>query len=950
MEENTKYVLLGVGVLLLIMVLFAFQGTGTTATQTGAFLMGDSTRYIAPEDNVQASLTGGTTTGSTIINNIFDTNGGTASSGLSFVSATDTNAGYLLGKLVAGTNISFTQQNLGGDEVLEINVDSLTAESDPYFFANVSDIVFDGNNVSRLTNDSNYQTLSNVQAMFQPLGNYLIPDSDIVYDGNDVSRLVNDANYQSYDNILDFGFLTSVGVESDPVFVAQIPNIVFDGNDVSRLVNDANYLSGQDAFAYFQVIGDYLSSIPSYVIMDTNNASRLTNDLNWQSYADVQNLVAGATFTLPAGLVYDTNSVSILNNDVNYQTFTNVSDLISSATFTLPAGLVWDSNGVSILTNDSNYQTYTNIGDFNYITGTDAYANFQIQGTYLTSFTESDPVFVANVSDIVFDGNNVSRLVNDANYLSGQNAYSYFQVIGDYLSELDANALYYNRTDFNYLTFLTTDDDSAYQLKADLNTDVNNFINTRGFLTSYTDSNVFTRCGDTNQFLLGSGVCIDYDFPATYRPTSVIESGSGSIVDSNIYLIQYYDGLGMEFVEGSGTDPLTIDINFTGVGEFDELVIREYYLGSSSHHVLVELYEPSDNSWEEYYSFVGQAGYNIISVPVNDYLQHLDGGVVQLRLRHIENGITSHRLYIDSALLTFKESSGASSNLDGFAKYSFGYNNFDGNGNFTTSGNVTATNLYGNYLHDHNLLYYKITDFNYLTFLTSINGLNISDLVNDSNYQTDEDVLSFISDFVTAGDLSTYALAVDVNSWGDARYQPLGSYLTAESDPVFVANVSDIVFDGNNVSRLVNDAGYMTKAQSDGNYQPKGAYLLADASIVYDTNGVSRLVNDAGYMTKAQSDGNYWALTTNLITVAQADANYWAKTNEFITKAQADGNYATITDSNNQFFKKTGGNVTGSVVASVDLNGSNVHADNNVTIGTNGYITISGSTMIIGMN
>ena len=80
-----------------------------------------------------------------------------------------------------------------------------------------------------------------------------------------------------------------------------------------------------------------------------------------------------------------------------------------------------------------------------------------------------------------------------------------------------------------------------------------------------------------------------------------------------------------------------------------------------------------------------------IEVPVYDSTSHISGGLVQVRYHHIENGISSHRLYIDVAWLIDGNMIGASTNLDGYAKYNSGYNNYVGYGNTTTS-NLNVTN------------------------------------------------------------------------------------------------------------------------------------------------------------------------------------------------------------------------------------------------------------------
>jgi hypothetical protein len=278
--------------------------------------------------------------------------------------------------------------------------------------------------------------------------------------------------------------------------------------------------------------------------------------------------------------------------------------------------------------------------------------------------------------------------------------------------------------------------------------------------SSGNDTNTFTKCGDTNQFVLGTGECIDYTPSTTYYPSTVDESGSGSITDSNIELIKYYDDLNMVFVEGNGANPLSADINFLGVTSFSQLALREYYLGSSSHVIKIQLWDYGNSSWEDYFEFVGQSGYTIIAVPVFDSTAHINGGLVQLRMLHVQNGISNHELYLDYAWLINGQNIGSSTNLIGFAKYNFGLNNFDGNGNFWTSGNVTATNLIGNGSGITGIPTQTSIDTNLLSYITIAQA--------DTNYQVKELRSETVADqntaSLTAVNISGLSLSLQANS------------------------------------------------------------------------------------------------------------------------------------------------------------------------------------------
>jgi hypothetical protein len=181
----------------------------------------------------------------------------------------------------------------------------------------------------------------------------------------------------------------------------------------------------------------------------------------------------------------------------------------------------------------------------------------------------------------------------------------------------------------------------------------------------------------------------------TYYPnTSAVTGGTGVGLLNDTF---YYDGISYNITEGNGANPLTIYINYTNVTTFSQWILREYYIGSSSHNIQFQIYDYPSSSWESYYGITGQTGFTWITVPIFDSTDHIGTGVnngkVQTRLIHIENGITSHKLIIDVDWLVSGNNIGASTNLDGYAKYQFGYNNFNGNGDFNTSGNLFSNKL-----------------------------------------------------------------------------------------------------------------------------------------------------------------------------------------------------------------------------------------------------------------
>ena len=184
----------------------------------------------------------------------------------------------------------------------------------------------------------------------------------------------------------------------------------------------------------------------------------------------------------------------------------------------------------------------------------------------------------------------------------------------------------------------------------------------------------------------------------TYKPYDA-NTGAGTPTVDDANLLKEYDNDPYIVTEAGGAAPV-IDVNiyFADVEDISQIITRVYYEGSASHHILVQLWDWDGSAWEDYWDFVGQSGYTVITIPVFDAEDHIgtggDANEVRLRFHHVQSGIASHTLSIDFAWLQAGEFIGASTDLSGYARYEFGYNDFNGVGDFTTTGDVNAATVY----------------------------------------------------------------------------------------------------------------------------------------------------------------------------------------------------------------------------------------------------------------
>jgi len=138
-------------------------------------------------------------------------------------------------------------------------------------------------------------------------------------------------------------------------------------------------------------------------------------------------------------------------------------------------------------------------------------------------------------------------------------------------------------------------------------------------------------------------------FPVTNTTTA------GTYLQGNISSISgLNDGLNYSIQEAMGAAPvLTFNVNFTDVDDFDFVVLNAEYMGSTSHQLELEIYEPEDDDWEgEYQTITTNTKLVYYLIPVGDAEEHIDDdGTVQVRIRHIQNGISSHWLAVDYLVL-----------------------------------------------------------------------------------------------------------------------------------------------------------------------------------------------------------------------------------------------------------------------------------------------------------
>jgi len=215
---------------------------------------------------------------------------------------------------------------------------------------------------------------------------------------------------------------------------------------------------------------------------------------------------------------------------------------------------------------------------------------------------------------------------------------------------------YYNITNASWITAKNFSASEYYIGNGSLLTDIDAGNTTEEIRTAVdADTNASTECS-AGEFLDGGGPCRSINETIDNRTASVTYNATnvttryGTWTDGDLASVQTpEDALSWNVTEGTGAYPvLTIDINFTGVTDFDTVIGRIWYVGGAGHAITLQIWRTDIDEWENYEDYTDMTGFVNIHVPVYDPVDHIDAANnVSIRFDHADTGLPTHAFYID---------------------------------------------------------------------------------------------------------------------------------------------------------------------------------------------------------------------------------------------------------------------------------------------------------------
>ena len=218
------------------------------------------------------------------------------------------------------------------------------------------------------------------------------------------------------------------------------------------------------------------------------------------------------------------------------------------------------------------------------------------------------------------------------------------------------------------MVFKTISSAGADDIVADTITDTLNIAAGDGHLviTTNAGTDTLTLTVVTNIELLPTEVKFgsttqEYDITGNTYITSVTDGGAPAMgipdetsaghkmADCISAVSTAMDGIYLVVREKTGaasdSNPLTIQFKFTGITAFNIIKTRCFYHGSTSHDIVIELWNGA--TWDIFNTFSGESEFKIHSLEVLNPATYIIGGVVLARYRHLQNGLANHHMDID---------------------------------------------------------------------------------------------------------------------------------------------------------------------------------------------------------------------------------------------------------------------------------------------------------------
>lgn len=133
----------------------------------------------------------------------------------------------------------------------------------------------------------------------------------------------------------------------------------------------------------------------------------------------------------------------------------------------------------------------------------------------------------------------------------------------------------------------------------------------------------------------------------------------GTVANGTIADLNSTDPDVIQINEVSGATGIDLRFNFSNVPLIYGLqfYVRAMYNGNPAHHIAVQIYNYTANTWITEATIDNSALYiwTNMTIPATNYLDFVKNGNITLRMFHLQNGVSTHRLYLDTLVMNMTQ-------------------------------------------------------------------------------------------------------------------------------------------------------------------------------------------------------------------------------------------------------------------------------------------------------
>ena len=180
-----------------------------------------------------------------------------------------------------------------------------------------------------------------------------------------------------------------------------------------------------------------------------------------------------------------------------------------------------------------------------------------------------------------------------------------------------------------------------------------------------------------------SNITYDSELVTIYHNATEGATISGTVISGTLIDTQHptgnYDDTTFNFSEQVAAPALDMRMNFTGITDFSKGVIRYRTTKLKGDYPIIQLWDYDDSKWEDYPLLGESESFATIEQSVYDDDEHIENGIVQMRLYKSGTGNTQNKYYVDWIALIEGMGVTSGQEIDPYALHRDGSNTMIGN-------------------------------------------------------------------------------------------------------------------------------------------------------------------------------------------------------------------------------------------------------------------------------